>query len=364
MSAMENHSEQFRLRLGQEVEGKYRFYLDTKYWIYLRNASEDGCASEIHKRIYDKLLSFVSTGMAICPLSPHSFFELLNIGDRQTRLSTARVMDELSQQICFISPIDIIGQELLVFVRNSVAKANGTIIQNPKKYVWTKVPFILGEFYPEVEGLPQSYMANLNILFFNKLAGFTLVELIEKLGTLPAKKSASFISRLNQGKDENQDWRSFHEVFMHEIAGMLDGIQHDIEQLWIYLYRADTGKELSSEEISQSGCTKMLSNLIYHAFAQKKNVDELPFIHIHAALHAYIRYKKAQRYKENDLIDFSHAAWALPYCNGFFTEKALSDWICNGLLQLDKVYNSTVLSDDEEILAYLENKIADNSMPS
>ena len=140
----------------------------------------------------------------------------------------------------------------------------------------------------------------------------------------PQRNSESLIAQLNKGKDDNQDWKSFHEVFMHEIVGLLEVVKDDIAKLWIYLYANDKGCSITPEKIDESESVKLLSNLIYQAFDQKKINRELPFFRINASLHAFIRNNRSQRFKENDLLDFSHAAWALPYCDAFFTVETLA----------------------------------------
>lgn len=355
IETIEDYSQRFRIKIGEMVLQKRRFYLDTRYWIFMREASL-GRATEIQKKIYGHLCSLVRTGVAICPLSPHIFIELMKQGNREKRLSTARVMDELSQQVCFISPIDIAGQELLNFVRLCQAKAQGKLLFKPEKYVWTKVAFVMGESYPALAGIPDDQMNNIRIQFYDHISKFTLVKMLETIkGDFPMHDRKDLINHLNQGKDNNQEWKSFHDVFMHEVAGALDIMKDDIEKLWVSLYRSDKGITPTSDEISQSGSVRLLSNLICNAFEQNKIGKELPFVRIMSGLHALIRCNKGQRYKENDLPDLSHATWALPYCDGFFTERRLTDWICNNLLKLDKVYETKVLWNEEDVLRYLES---------
>lgn len=144
---------------------------------------------------------------------------------------------------------------------------------------------------------------------------------------------------------------------MHEIAGVLDVVKDDLEQLWIYLFKSDASGFVTIEEVRKSESAKLLSSLIYNAFDQKKVSKELPFFHINASLHAFIRYNKSQRYDENDLTDFSHAAWALPYCKTFLTEKPLHDWICSSLLKLDTIYETKVFWKEDDVLPHLEQII-------
>ncbi|GBE41058.1 MAG TPA: hypothetical protein ENH45_06780 [Nitrospirae bacterium] len=350
---MENYTQQFKIDIGDMVLKKHRIYIDTKYWIYMRDAFL-GKEPLIRIEIYKKLRDLVQKEIVICPLSPHIFLELMNIGDKEKRLIMAQVMDELSRQVCFISPLNIVGQELLSFVRNCQAKAERKSLFIPTRYVFTKVPFVMGELYPTIEGISDEQMNDMRIQFFDHLSKFTLVEILNTLNSdFPERNSEDLIAHLNKGKDDNQDWKSFHEVFMYEIAGILDIVKDDIEKLWIYLYANDKGCSITPEEIHKSECVKLLTNLIYHSFDQKKINRELPFFHINASLYAFVRYNKGQRYDKNDFIDFSHTAWALPYCDAFLTEKPLHDWIRNNKLMLDKVYKTKVDYKEEAVLDYL-----------
>jgi hypothetical protein len=352
---IESYSQEGRIKLGNEMLKKHRLYLDTKYWIFMRDASL-GKASSIQIKIYEKLKDLAKRNIAICPLSPHIFFELMSISDKQKRLDTARAMDELSQQICFISPLNIMEQEILSFIRYCQVKAMGKPLFNTTKYVFTKIPFVMGEYYPAVEKIPHEQMNDIRIQFFDHLSTFTLTEMLKAMrGDFPLWNRENLVAKLNQGKDDNQNWRSFHEVFMHEIAGVLDTVKDEIQKVWIYIYENDTGCMVKSDEVNKSECVRLLFNLICHAFDQKKINKELPFFHINASLHAFLRYNKTQRLKENDLIDFSHAAWALPYCDMFLTEKPLHDWICNKPLRLNEIYRCKVLWKEEDVLNALES---------
>jgi hypothetical protein len=273
---VEAYSQKSKIEIGDTVLRKHRIYLDTKYWIFMRDASL-GRATTVQIEIYEKLKDLVKKEVVICPLSPHLFEELMNIGDKEKRLNMARVMDELSRQICFISPLNITGQELLSFVRHCQAKAKGKFLFNPAKYVFTKVAFVLGELYPTVEGIPIEHMNDIRIQFFDHLSKFTLVEMLKTMKSdLPLRNSENLIAQLNKGKDDNQDWKSFHEVFMHEIGGILDAVRDDLEELCIYLRKNDVGGSVPIEETYESESAELLSKAIYNAFDQKKINKELP----------------------------------------------------------------------------------------
>jgi hypothetical protein len=115
---------------------------------------------------------------------------------------------------------------------------------------------------------------------------------------------------------------------------------------------------ISDDERKSGG--KMLTNLIVNAFHFRKIGDELPQIHIHAALHAALRWDKNRKYNVNDFEDIRHACVALPYYDVFCTERGLCHQISQKLLQLDKVYGTKVLATDEEFLAHV-NSVPDRA---
>ncbi len=306
--------EQSKIELGEEMLKKHRIYLDTNYWINMSNASI-GKASPRQVDIFNILKMLVRSNIAICPLSPHVHKDLINYGNEQGKLQIAKVMDELSQQITFLSPLSIAGQELILFIRNSESKVKGNQPYTPAKYVWRKTEDISGEFH--------------------------------------TKNSEDLIARLNHGKDENQDWKTFHEVFMLEITGSLDVLKDDIDGVWEFLDAKNTGHAPSWDETVRTELVKQTRLFIYAAFDQKKINKELPWIHIGASIHALFRYNKSQRFKPNDLTDISHAQWALPYCDAFLTETSLAHWICDKPLALHEIYGTKVIYDEDSALEYL-----------
>jgi len=350
---IESHSQEFHAKLGEVVLGKHRIYLDTKFWIYLRDAVVSGEPST-RLEIYNTLRQFVSTGVAICPLSYHVFEELMK-QSVEKRLATARIMDELSEGICFIDPSKIVGQELINFIRQIQFNAKGYESFNPAKYVWTKVGFIMGELYATIPELPENIQRVMRIKFFDHLSKFTLVQMLEEMGDrfLP-KRSEDIVTRLNVGKDRNSDWKTFHELYMHEVVGALDVCKEDIEKVCLYL---QTTAGMSSSDAAKKELfdqVRVLCKSIYQAFDSDEIGKELPFIRVHSGLHAYFRWDKNHRFEMNDLIDFSHAAWALPYCDTFLTDGSLAHWVQNNLLKFHHVYGTKVIHEEKEALEYLQ----------
>ena len=95
MKGIENYSEQFKINVGKAALNRHRVYLDTKYWIFMRDAAL-GKSTSVQLKIYELLKALVAKQVAICPLSYHVFSELMNIGDEQKRLNTALVLRQYS----------------------------------------------------------------------------------------------------------------------------------------------------------------------------------------------------------------------------------------------------------------------------
>ncbi|TAK63727.1 MAG: hypothetical protein EPO24_03955 [Bacteroidetes bacterium] len=346
------HSKNYRVEIGEQVLNKERIYLDTKYWIYLRDAVLKKQPS-FRLEIYYLLQYLVDNGIAICPLSYHVFAELMK-QPFEKRMATAIIMDELSKQVCFINPSLIQGQEIVNFISQLQIKSKGLEPFNSSKYVWTKIGFIFGEQFPTFAELSDNDVKPIRVGFFNYLSQFTLVQMLEKIGDkfLPSK-SNDIEEKLNIGKDTHQNWKTFRDVYRQEIKGILDLLQEEIKEVILFKLRNQSKYSMNSDDINLSDDVKKMSWIIYQSLDNNTVGKELPSIRISCGLHAYFRYNKGQRFKKNDLIDFGHAAWALPYCHAFFTERRLAEWVCNSFLQFDRVYETKVLSDDNKVLEYL-----------
>lgn len=346
--------DKFRIELGEQVLKKHVIYLDIKFWIHMRDASLGTTSNKVHTEIYDRLKLLSQNNLIICPLSESLFQELINIGDENKRLQTAAIMDELSQQISFISPLEIAGQELICFMRNCKNKAQGKTSFNPAKYVWTKIALV--DHTPKYdENFSVADNEHIQVEFLKFLSKHTLVEILGRIKTPSLYDKTSMVKKLNIEKDQNLDFKTFQEVFMDEIEGMLYVIQNDITEVMKFLYFQETGKKPTASEIEKFNSDKNIQKIIYTHFKLGKGGTKFPYTHIQAAIYAFIRWNKSQRFKENDLADISHATWGLSYCNAFFTERKLASWISNPPLSLQEIYSTVVLYKEEDIINYLKN---------
>jgi hypothetical protein len=221
--------------------------------------------------------------------------------------------------------------------------------------VWTKVIAVVGEHFlqltsPEItDHFKEASAKSMDDLLWS----ITLEEVIDRMPVRQPENLEAFVDQLNVGKDANQNFTTFDEVFLHEVAGIVDCHREMLGEMLLYLTRRyGFAGTAPPNEIELGG--KMLANLIYSALKSGRYVTDLPGIHIPAALHAAVRLDKKRAYRAGDCEDFRHATVALPYFDVFFTEKSLKHLLCHKPLEFDKAYKTRVVAGEAEVLEALD----------
>ena len=138
-----------------------RIYLDTNYWLFVRDAHAGRPRSDTHRLIYEKLLQLVDSGRAICPATETVLYEVLHQNDFNTRLMTAEVIDELSAGIALEEASQRVRIEILHFLRSFRGGANALYALSD--WVWTRACWVLGEMHPYSTHLPPEAQTRLQI---------------------------------------------------------------------------------------------------------------------------------------------------------------------------------------------------------
>lgn len=333
--------DQVQRETGEFMFSKIRMYLDMNYWIYMRQAIT-GNGSELQNQIFMLLKSLVQQGRVVCPISPHTWEELMRQSDRETRLATSEVIDELSRDCAFIDPLRIFRQELLHLVTVLLFEKKYRTGIDPVKYVWTKAPLMICEKYPFFTNADASEGAQVACAFLEYYSKFSMVDIIKQLpDNFPIRNDEKITFELNQGKDENQEWKSKKELFMIEVRGALEAVNEDVQQVCAHLEHDFQSGNLHSRLSNDLFSLQTLTSIIIRLFERNKIGTHLPSINIGARLHTEFRYDKQMRFQPTDLRDISHASWALPYCHYYFADRKFADLICNKA-KLDRLYGTIV----------------------
>lgn len=329
------------LALGAKVLAKRRVYLDQNYWNYCRDAARGAAQHPLHEELYALLQDGVSRGLILCPASHLVFEETLKQDDPKSRDLTARVIQDLSTGVSLQPPPVLAQLEVLYFLYTSCQQKDAYA---PEQLAWTYIANLLGHPSPVLKKVPPGLNNAIQKAWFDSMARFTFTTLVEAMS---GSKRQCITPDYYEIKNEQcalyrNDFSSFKEVFLIEIAGVLDAYKPLLLRCQLHMFERMSGKPAEEVESRDADdCARMLSNLIYHAFGLNRIDRELPCFRIMAGIHAAIRHK-GQKHRPGDLHDHLHARAALPYCDVLLTERTLGSLLCHKPLEFDKLYGCRV----------------------
>lgn len=142
--------EQYRcqkeLECGEIVAHRKSVYLDTRFWIHLRDADLGKPVPAVYDRLLRELRRGVADGRLVCPFAADMLAEVHKQSDRTTRLATARLIDELSLKVALKSEPERLAIELHHGIQ---AIRPGAPPQEPlRRLVWTCSTFAVGHAIP------------------------------------------------------------------------------------------------------------------------------------------------------------------------------------------------------------------------
>jgi hypothetical protein len=143
--------------------------------------------------------------------------------------------------------------------------------------------------------------------------------------------------------------RSFEQVFVDEVAGLIDVHRAEIGNA----FRPYAAAMLRAAGLDSHDPVPLAHhglNLAYSAAAAPKPKRALPLIRILAGLHAFIRWQRQRAFTFNDIFDLRHSAAAIPYCDLFLTEKFVTTACTSRLLDFGNAYGTRIICDDDEAL--------------
>lgn len=358
--SLETYLKERRLRLGESIAHRYKVYLDTKYWILLTDHRLGRRVKTAVGELSSLLEGGTTSGKLICPISADIFLEIIKQSDPTTLKCSVELIDTLSEGVSVLTPEERARMELLYFMRKNIFGEGSCHSQ--EVFVWTKLAYILGFMAPYDTPFSPEEELVIQKSFFDQMWSISLTDMIETMGLETVREMPSIpdiSDDLNTGKfvhlSENS---SFEEVFLSEIAGILDTFMDDFREMFVYLYKEMTGNAPAKCEVSACDGPRQFANLIYHGFRLKRFSTELPSLTIPATIHAAIRWERNRKYKPTDAHDFRHAETALPYFDAFLTENSLRHLLTRCDLGLDRLYNCTVISDPERAVEEVKKAVS------
>lgn len=358
--SLNDYTKSVKLQLGQDLQKRTKIYLDTNYWIHLREVTLNNNTDEVYIKLLDLLRTGIETRKIICPISDEIFGEILLQTNLENLKASAKIIDELSECVSVLSSREREQFEILHFLYNTTNLASS--LHDQEVFVWSKIPFSFGLTHPHISQISPEEELVVQKSFFDQMWSITFSEMVEVIGhknVLSWPRHRDISKDLTDGKFEHmKENQSFKELHLEEIAGVLDIYKPLFEDAMLYLFESKKNEKPKHEEIEKADCGQRLANLVYHGFKMNKLGTYFPSLIIEAGLHAAVRYDKERKFKKNDLPDFRHAKSSLPYFDVFLTESSLQHLVCSGTLAFDKKYSCKVMSDPIDSVNYIEEIIS------
>lgn len=336
-----------RLALGQEVRPAKKVYLDTKFWLLLRDVRLGRPANNEVVRLLQVLENLATEGLAICPISADTFYEIFKQTDPNTLGVSTQLIDDLSKGVAMLALDERILLETYHFIQEK--RRGSASVHTLDELVWTKIAYVLGFVTTASEVLEPSFHCAVQKAVVDQMWVATLTDIFDQVGAKLEwwpPESSSVTQQLNEGKSSHfDDYSSFKQLVMIELAGILEVYKPTFQDLMVHISRGDAGQPSESPELSNDNLGQGLANLIYHGFHLNRFTTELLSLRVMVGLHAAFRWDKGRKYKPNDLYDIRHAIAAIPYCDYFLTENSLRNLVSDGNLKFETLFQCRTFSD-------------------
>jgi hypothetical protein len=340
--------------LAASMEGKRRLYLDTRYWVILRDAAMGRPRTSEHTEILARLRDLVSAGRAICPISDVALMETLKQSDVSTRLATASLMDELGLGIALQDEQSRIRTELEHFLAHPLIHEATPPLS---RVVWTKAAYALGISLPMSELLSPEQNRLIQKATVDYFWQSSLLQHLEDTAAIPSPSDESMIKTAAKITVDMRTYdhqvKSMKQAFLAEMAGVLRVFSNDIGTLLLRMHRRQFGHtDVSSEELNRA--RDVMTTMLYNLFRLKTDImsQRAPSMYIYAMCHAAVRMDRTRKMSSNDLLDIHHAS-AVGHHDAVFTEKPLQHLLTGGNMAIDKRFNCTILWKERDLIEYL-----------
>jgi hypothetical protein len=345
-----------KLEFGQSIKKIKKIYLDTKFWLLIREACLDRARNPSQKELFDLICDLSQNKEIICPISEDVFVEIIKQTDAATLKASIELIDKFSNGITLVSQEERWQTEVFHFIRSSVYGENA--IHPIDEFVWVKLAYTHGVQTPYLRNLSLKQNNLIQKSFLDQMWSMSLTDIYNTVGIDSFKKyphAPNFSHILNKEKENyHREALSFKQIYLSEIAFIIDFKKDYFKEMFIYLYKKHFSKDPDPDEVAKIDAGQMFANLIYRGFRLGKIENKLPTFDIEAGINAQIIYDLKRQYKANDIHDINHAVAALPYCDMFFTEKNLRTFVTRKNLSYATKYNCNVVSEIDDAILELK----------
>lgn len=337
-----------RIQLGREVCAKRKVYLDTKFWILLREVLLQRNTQPELAELYSTLCDGVRAGALICPVSATTFFEIYKQRDPQTRRATVALVDELSLGVTLADHFERARTELSYLLHTLREHSD---LHELDRLVWNKVSFVLGVSHPTGTPFSEEEESAIQKALFDHMWSLPMATLEAQLGGKQFRSMDydDLAEKLNAKNAAHADeCRSFEQLYRNEFMGGIEFSTPVVACVMERWYSKVTGQQEHFDPSLAKRAENMLLSILSEAIKKNDFRRTLRTAHIGAMCHASLRWDKKRKLDGNWLHDFHHAEAAVGYCDLFLTEKPLAALLKQKHLKLDEVFPCEIISSPAE----------------
>lgn len=343
------------IALGKSIAARKKIYLDTRYWLFLRDVELGRGREPIHAEIMEVLSELVAAEKAVCPLSDAIFMEVMKQTDPQTLTATARLIDRLSNGITLGNEELRASTEIARFLNFGQPNPD---LHELDELVWTRTLSVMGVLYPRLPAVPPEEELVIQKAWIDHAWNSTFEEMLKSSrgGIAPFEDMEATAEILNRNNLAfTAEVRTYPQTVINEMAGVLDLMRGLMANVIEEMYKREYGVGSSPTPEQRADRERLGFNCIANAFQSKATLvgPMLRTLYVKSKCHAAVRWDRRRKLEGNDLYDFWHAAAAVGYCDAFFTEKDLRTLLTTNHVGLGKEFDCLIESREVPILTYL-----------
>jgi len=333
---LESHLSTLQSELFSAMSSARIVYLDTAYWLGMRDVLRGIRPSEVYVSIHRKLEQLCAERAVICPLSTPLFHELMRQKDPSSREATARLLDQFSLGVGLRPPDEIIRTEIRCQIYRSIQHSAAN---ESGGNVWCKGAFLLGKNRFDQTPLPEEQHTYIQKCYADSLWNMSVRDILDLLGDdeYPLHDNGT------QAGAFNLDFRYYrnHTVARKEIRNQeLAAIWH---QRAFAAFREIAAEILSAEP---DLCTEYLSRKSAEGQYDPKI---LPNLQIYAALSSFFAADHRKKVVASDVPDIDHVAFALPYSEIFACDRRIAHALRSGPDSIESKYDAKIIGSASEL---------------
>jgi hypothetical protein len=262
--------------------------------------------------------------------------------DSATRLATARMMDYLSGGACLRYWLELAQFE---FVKHVHRTLRGDNLDDATLPTWTKAGYWAGEHTVEFPELPNDGNVLMEKVYIDLRWDMTFAEYQAMPDRIPIPDAFAnaWVTEVTKSKIKHTDSKpSFNSLVRRNRHQLLSSLKDQLVPMLPGLCHGLPG--------NPEDHIVALLNPIYEG----RDPNALPSVEIIAALDAIITLELTRKAQANDMLDFVHAAQALPHCDALFCDNFMAQKMRNKPLEFGKLYHTEIGSHPDEVVGYLK----------